>query len=308
MSDAPYRELLVLFADISGSTAIYEQLGDAAAVELIQGLLTAMEEEVYFHKGTVIKSIGDELLCTFPDVISALAGATAMQQQAASVEGPGGRKLALRVGMHYGQALEDRGDVFGDAVNVAARVVEMARPSQILITDSCFDKIPLLGRSRIRTIDRIAVRGRSAETTIMEVIWQRGRAITTVVPPVTKTHEDSGTVVLQYQGRSFTVAQQGNPFLIGRDASCQLVIPTTMASRQHASIEARRGKFVLTDRSTNGTFVVPEGGRPIHLRREEFVLQGSGWMSFGEQPRAGGDGTVRYEYRAGATIRANTPR
>lgn len=298
MSEPATRELLVLFADISGSTAIYEQLGDAAAVELIQGLLGRMEEEVYFHNGAVVKSIGDELLCTFPDVISALAGATAMQQQAAAVEGPSGRKLSLRVGMHFGAALEDRGDVFGDAVNVAARVVELARPGQILITDACVEKIPLLGRSRIRTIDRVNVRGRSAETTILEVMWQRGRAITTVVPPVLRSQEDAGCVILRHGGRVFTVAQQGNPFLIGRDASCQLVVPTTMVSRQHASIVSRRGKFVLTDRSTNGTFVIPEGGRAIHLRREEFVLQGSGWMSFGEQPRAGAEGAVRYEFHA----------
>ena len=297
MNESPARELLVLFADISGSTAIYEQLGDAPAVELIQGLLARMEEEAYFHKGAVIKSIGDELLCTFPDVISALAGATAMQQQAAAVEGPGGRKLELRIGMHYGPALEDRGDVFGDAVNIAARVVELARPGQVLITDACFDKIPLLGRSRIRIIDRMSVRGRSAETTIMEVMWQRGRMITTVVPPLPRSQEDSGCVELHHAGRSFTIAQQGNPFLIGRDASCQLVIATTMASRQHASIESRRGKFILADRSTNGTFVVPEGGRAIHLRREEFVLQSSGWMGFGEQPRADTNTVVRYEFR-----------
>jgi adenylate cyclase len=294
------REQLVLFADISGSTGIYEQLGDAAAVELIQGLLERMEEETYFHKGTVIKSIGDELLCTFPDVISGLAGATAMQQQATAVKGPGGRKLALRIGMHFGAALEERGDVFGDAVNIAARVVEAAGPGQILITDSCFDKIPLVGRSRIRTIDRIAVRGRSAETTIMEVMWQRGRSLTTVVPPIARTQQDGGSVLLHHGGRLFIIAQQANPFLIGRETSCQLIVATTMASRQHASIEWRRGKFVLMDRSTNGTFVVPEGGLPIHLRREEFVLQGSGWIGFGEQPRADAQLDVRYEYRPAA--------
>jgi class 3 adenylate cyclase len=293
------RELLVLFADISGSTGIYEQLGDAAAVELIQGLLERMEEEVYFHKGNVIKSIGDALLCTFADVISALAAATAMQQQAAAVEGPGGRNLALRVGMHFGPALEERGDVFGDAVNVAARVVESARPGQILITEVCFDKTPLLGRNRIRTIDRITVRGRSAETTIMEVMWQRGRSHTTVVPPVTRTQQDAGTLLVHYAGRVLMVAEQANPFLIGRDVSCQLVVAATMASRQHASIESRRGKFVLIDRSTNGTVVLPEGGQPIHLRREEFVLQGSGWLGFGEEPDAAAEAAVRYELRPG---------
>jgi len=297
MSEAPSRDMLVLFADISGSTAIYEQLGDAPAVELIQGLLTRMGEEAYFHKGEVIKSIGDELLCTFPDVVSALAAATAMQQQAAAVSGPSGRTLALRVGMHYGPALEDRGDVFGDAVNIAARVVELARPGQILITETCFEKIPLLGRTRIRTIDQITVRGRSSETTIMEVVWQRGRAVTTIVPPVQRAQGDGGSVVLAHGGRTYTIAPRGNPFVFGRDASCQLVLPTTMASRQHASLEWRRGKFVLADRSTNGTFVIPEGARAIHLRREELVLQGAGLIGFGEVPREGAAAVVRYECR-----------
>jgi class 3 adenylate cyclase len=297
------REMLVMFADIGGSTSIYEQLGDAAAVELIQELLARMEEEAYFHRGAVIKTIGDELLCTFPDPVSGLAAATAMQQQAASMSGPGGRKLALRIGMHYGPALEDRGDLFGDAVNVAARVVELAQSGQTLITDACFERVPLLGRSRIRTIDRMSVRGRSAETTIMEVMWQHGRAVTTVVPPVPRSHVDEGCVILHHAGRAYTIAPQGNPFLIGRDASCQLCVTMTMASRQHAAVEWRRGKFVLTDRSTNGTFVVPEGGRPIHLRREEFVLQGNGLIGLGEQPRVESGAVVGYEFRPG-TLRS----
>jgi class 3 adenylate cyclase len=297
MSENTARELLVLFADISGSTSIYEQIGDAAAVELIQGLLGRMEEETYFHRGVVVKSIGDELLCTFPDVVSGLAAATAMQQQAAAMPGPDGRALALRIGMHFGPALEGRGDVFGDAVNVAARVVELARPGQVLITDACFEKVPLLGRSRIRTIDRIAVRGRSVETTILEVMWQRGRTVTTVVPPVPRAHEDEGCVVLNHASRAYTIAQQSHPFLMGRDASCQLVVASTMASRQHASIQWRRGKFVLGDRSTNGTFIVPDGGRPIHLRREEFVLQGAGSIGLGEMPRTESAAVVRYEFK-----------
>jgi pSer/pThr/pTyr-binding forkhead associated (FHA) protein len=125
--------------------------------------------------------------------------------------------------------------------------------------------------------------------------------MTTIMPPAQRTpQEEAGCVVVHYGGRTFTIAQQGNPFLVGRDSSCQLVVTTTMASRQHASIEWRRGKFILSDRSTNGTFVLPEGGRPIHLRREEFVLQGAGLLGFGEQPRAEGSGGVSYEYRASA--------
>jgi adenylate cyclase len=294
MAEAASRDLLVLFADISGSTSIYEQLGDAVAVELIQGLLASMEEEVLMHKGDVIKSIGDELLCTFGDVVSALAAATAMHQQAGAVSGPGGRALALRIGMHYGPTIEDRGDVFGDGVIVASRVVELARPGQILITEECFARVPLLGRSRIRQVDKIMVRGRSAEVTVMEVMWERGRMVTTIVPPVQRPPTETARMQIDYRGRTFTVAQQSNLLLIGRDASCQIVVSGAKTSRQHAALEWRRGKFVLEDRSTNGSFVLPDGGQLIHLRREELVLQGSGLIGFGEQPREGGAAVVRY--------------
>ena len=295
MTEAAARDLLVLFADISGSTSIYEQLGDAVAVELIQSLLSAMEEEVLMHKGDVIKSIGDELLCTFTDVVSALAAATAMHQQAGAKSGPGGRALALRIGMHFGPTIEDRGDVFGDGVIVASRVVELARPGQILITEECFARVPLLGRSRIRTVDKIMVRGRSAEVTVMEVMWERGRMVTTIVPPVQRPPTESARMQIDYSGRSFTIAQQSNLMLIGRDASCQIVVSGAKTSRQHAALEWRRGKFVLEDRSTNGSFVLPDGGQLIHLRREELVLQGSGLIGFGEQPREGGPAVVRYQ-------------
>jgi len=295
MSEAASRDLLVLFADISGSTSIYEQLGDAVAVELIQGLLASMEEEVLMHKGEVVKSIGDELLCTFNDVVSALAAATAMHQQAGAVSGPGGRALSLRIGMHYGPTIEDRGDVFGDGVIVASRVVELARPGQILITEECFARVPLLGRSRIRTVDKIMVRGRSAEVTVMEVMWERGRMVTTIVPPVQRPPSESARMQIDYRGRTFTIVQQSNLMLIGRDASCQIVVMGPKTSRQHAALEWRRGKFVLEDRSTNGSFVLPDGGQLIHLRREELVLQGAGLIGFGEQPREGGAAVVRYE-------------
>ena len=295
MSDAASRDLLVLFADISGSTSIYEQLGDAVAVELIQGLLASMEEEVLMHKGEVIKSIGDELLCTFTDVVSALAAATAMHQQAGAVSGPGGRALALRIGMHFGATIKDRGDIFGDAVIVASRVVEMARPGQILITEECFARVPLLGRSRIRAVDKITVRGRSVEVTVMEVLWERGRMVTTIVPPIQRPPTETARMQIDYRGRTFTIAQQSNLMLIGRDASCQIVVSGAKTSRQHAALEWRRGKFVLEDRSTNGSFVLPDGGQLIHLRREELVLTGSGLIGFGEQPREGGSAVVRYE-------------
>jgi adenylate cyclase len=75
--------------------------------------------------------------------------------------------------------------------------------------------------------------------------------------------------------------ESGAALLLGRDVGCQVVVTDRMASRQHARIEHRQGKFMLTDLSTNGTFVTFEGESEISLRREEVMLRGTGRIAFG---------------------------
>jgi len=288
------RPLTVVFADISDSTALYEQLGDLAGHELIRGCLVLMREAVEAHGGTVVKTIGDELMCVFPDVVSATGAATAMQHEAQSMAAPGGRTMALRIGIHHGTGLEEGGDVFGEAVNVAARVVGLARAGQILLTQDCYTRLPELGRSRIREIDSFTVKGRTAEITIMEVLWRGSESNTTHVPCPAEPIRHDSMLAFTYADRVMSVPQAAERFVIGRDGGCQLVLSAGMASRQHATVEWRRGKYVLIDRSTNGTFVKPDGERQVKLKREEFVLHGHGVIGFGEAAGASAQGSARY--------------
>jgi len=292
----PQRSLAVVFADISGSTAIYEHLGDQAGHQLIRGCLALMQEGVEAHGGQVVKAIGDELMCTFPDVVSALGAATRMQQEVQELAAPGGRNMSLRIGVHQGLALlEEGGDVYGQAVNVAARVVAIARAGQILITQDCCAALPALTRNRIREIDRFALRGRRAEVTIYEVMWRGAEDNTTDIPAmVGAAHRADAMCVLTYDGSRVIVPQRTTPFILGRDVDCHLVVAGAKVSRQHAIIEWRRGKYVLIDRSTNGTFVKPEGERTVMVKHEELYLHGRGLIGFGELAGESMRGSAHY--------------
>src|SRR5690606_30674497 len=75
------------------------------------------------------------------------------------------------------------------------------------------------------------------------------------------------------------VPADGSAFVLGRADNCSLVVPAPLASRQHARIEFRRGKYILVDQSTNGTWVRLQDGKDVYLRREELPLWGAGIIS-----------------------------
>ncbi|HEB58786.1 MAG TPA: FHA domain-containing protein [Gammaproteobacteria bacterium] len=71
-------------------------------------------------------------------------------------------------------------------------------------------------------------------------------------------------------------------FIFGRASDCDMVVPSEFASRQHARILFRKGKFVLIDQSRNGTFVKTQGGKEVYIQGEEVPLSGSGFISLGK--------------------------
>ncbi|HEX9782105.1 MAG TPA: adenylate/guanylate cyclase domain-containing protein, partial [Opitutaceae bacterium] len=123
--------LAIVFADISGSTRLYESLGDAIARELVAQCLGVMTEYVDKHGGKVIKTIGDEIMCTFPSADQAIEASMGMQEGVTEdlpeLNPNTPSTLTIRVGLHFGPAIIEGEDVFGDAVNVAARMAGLAK-------------------------------------------------------------------------------------------------------------------------------------------------------------------------------------
>lgn len=285
----------IMFADIAGSTEIYERLGDERARVEIGERLRRVGDTIAEYSGTLIKTIGDEVLCTFREPEDAVRAAAAMHRGIELKAPANGSDLytsgAMRIGLHRGPVIYDRGDIFGRAVNLAARIVSLAKAQQTLATRRIVDHLPATQRSSTRLIDRLGVKGRRGPVEVFELIWKEEDMTTLVgesVPQGVVDPEDHPYLLLSYQGREIHVDGR-QPFLIlGRSPSCDLVIDDKMVSRLHLRIEMRRGKFYLVDHSSNGTYLVSGDGEEQVLRREETALPERGRLSpgrsFSERP------------------------
>lgn len=271
------ENLAVLFADIGGSTRLYESSGDQRAFELISsciGRLTAIIEK---HQGTVIKSMGDGLMASFATADSALSVGSFLQESEAKQD------LEISVGFDCGSVIEQDGDVFGDTVNVAARLSDLARGGEILMTEQAARLLsPGLG-CHAAFFDKMHVKGRAEPLRVYR--FEPPQADTTEVLSATGVGTRSVAVLpLCYRGTEITVSAEADCFVMGRGEGCDLLVPVLYVSRQHAVIEFKRGNFHLTDVSTNGTYIVSETAQFVHLKRESAQLPESGTLSLGRAP------------------------
>lgn len=273
----------VLFADVCGSTRLYELLGDAKAFTTINTCLEILRRLTIAHEGAVVKTIGDEIMAVFPNAAAAAQAACEMQMVINAKPSVDGIQIAIRIGFHFGPVLENPndGDVFGDTVNIAARMSEIAQAQQIITTGSTVLALPGIMRASTRTLSSLTIKGKNDDIEVREVIWQESEEMTMMVSN-TYSNEDAEPVLqLNYRNTELTVNAARPSISIGRDEKADIVIADRSASRMHARIELRRDKFVLVDTSSNGSFVTIGKETEIPLRREEIVLRESGTISLG---------------------------
>ena len=278
MESAP-RKLAVLFADVAGSTKLYETLGDAEALATIGRCLGLMKSICEEHGGRIVKTIGDEAMAVFPLPANAAYAAIAMQNQISALRTSKGAPLAIHAGFHFGPVIDDNADVFGDSVNVAARLAALAKAGQTLVSEETVAVLSPSLRARTRDQDAHTVRGKQNDIHTFELIWQESEEELTAVS--TRPAIRPVGLKLTHGAREVDLDQKSAPITLGRDAQNDLVIMDRKASRLHARIERRRDKFVIVDVSSNGTFCTMNDEPEIMLRREELILRGSGRISFG---------------------------
>ena len=278
-------EAAVLFADVSGSTKLYETVGDAVAHAAIEKCVNLMREKTVQATGRVIKTIGDEVMSAFPTADAAADAAIEMQSGIAELPAVGTTKIGIRIGFNYGPVVERDGDVFGDAVNLAARLSHVATKDQIITAKDTVMRMSPMLKSSTRAITTIQVKGKVEEIQVYELIWQQSADMTTLASTKSIFKPKKTQLRLKVQGTEVILSPEKPAVALGRDATADVVIRERMASRAHGKIERRLDKFILSDHSANGTYVTVEGDREIVLRREEFTLRGHGWIAFG-QPRA----------------------
>jgi class 3 adenylate cyclase len=295
----PPSQLGILFADVCGSTRLYETVGDAEARARIGRCIALMTEAAERRGGTLIKTIGDEIMCRFPRAEDAAAAALEMQDAVAGAEiaGAPGSSLAIHVGLHYGPVVIEERDIFGDAVNLASRMVNLAKRDQVLTTAATVDALPPGLRKSARQVDRAAVRGKKEPIDVYELVWQEAEATQITgraweVPPEVKLA--SARMLLTMGGHELEVSETHPSLTVGRSAQNDVVVPHQQASRLHARIDYRNGRFLLTDQSSNGTWIVDLEGKSTLVRHDSHVLSGSGMLAFGHLPAPGEPDLLRF--------------
>lgn len=275
-------EAAVLFADVSGSTKLYETAGDSVAHAAIEQCIGIMRDKTVGAKGRVVKTIGDEVMSQFPSADAAADAAIEMQLAIAELPPVGKSVLGIRIGFNHGPIVERDGDVFGDAVNLASRLSHVATKGQIITARETVMLMSPMLKSSTRPITTIQVKGKTQEIQVYELIWQQSEDATTMASHKSVFKPRNATLRLKVEGTEVVLSSERPMVALGRDPTADLVIRERMASRAHGKIERRLDKFILTDHSANGTFVTVEGDREIVLRREEFTLRGHGWIAFGQ--------------------------
>jgi hypothetical protein len=247
-----------------------------------------MERATAAFQGRTIKTIGDEAMAVFDTAEGAALAAGEMQRRIDVLPPVSGIKLAIRIGMHHGPVLEENGDVFGDTVNTAARLVALAKAGQILASVEVVAHLSPALRAATREIDMLAVRGKDEGVHAFEVIWQESDDLTMRSERAAPVESRVLRLRLRHGSAEIVLGPERPAALLGRDIHCDVVIRDTRASRSHARIEHRRDKFVLVDQSTNGTYVTLQGEAEFVLKREEVILRGRGRIAFGHTRREAG--------------------
>ena len=306
-------EVTVVFADLTGSTGVFESLGNSKATQAITRLTQWIGKVCTTQNGHVVKNLGDGVLMVFIKNTDAIDAVTEMQRVHAEriKTWPEKLKMRLQVGMARGEVIEQDGDFFGDAVNVASRLSDLSGPDQILGTDVVINQLPPDSLVRFRSLGAMDIRGRSETCMVYRVEWQNEvLSDFFTVPaslsasPFAKSVPQLGSISLSWLDLEGSFTSTDLPMHLGRVAEAQFVVNDPRVSRLHAKITWRAGKFYLEDVSSYGTWVrFASGDAIVALRRQECVLLVEGEIALGAPFEDFTVPTVSFKFPVGKALK-----
>lgn len=307
-------EVTVVFADLTGSTGVFESLGNAKATQAITRLTQWVGKVCASQNGHVVKYLGDGVLMVFPDNNDAVEAVTEMQRVHTEriKTWPDKLKMRLQVGLARGEIVEQAGDCFGDAVNVAARLSDLSGPDQILATDVVIDSLPAYTLVRSRSLGAMDIRGRNESCVVHRIEWQNEvLSDFFTVPagltpsPFAKPVPQAGAIKLSWLDVEASFTSNDLPIYLGRVAEAQFVVNDPRVSRLHAKISWRAGKFYLEDVSSYGTWVrFAASSAILALRRQECAMLVEGEIAMGAPFEDFTVPTVAFQFPGSASLRA----
>jgi adenylate cyclase len=277
----------VLFADLRGSTSLYETLGNAAATAVVTQNVAALARIVREQRGRVVKTLGDGLMAVFDTPAQGVRAADDMHESLARLA-PVARRMPaveLQVALAQGEVVEMSGDCFGDAVNVAARLLDHAGDNETLATSAVLAGLPGHEQVRFRSLGRMQLRGR-AEPVHVHLLEAHsiGDDATTAFGGLSPVAEPEG-IRLTWLNMTKVFSGPNLPVVLGRSPQATYSIDDSRVSRSHARIDWHGGTFQLTDLSYNGSYVrFGDSAEIVSLRRGTCTLHGKGVIGLGTPP------------------------
>lgn len=291
----------VLFADLRGSTSLYESLGNAEAASVVTHSVAVVARIMEGQGGRVIKTLGDGLMAVFPHPVGAVRAAEEVHESLERVMGAArpSRSPVMRVqiAMAHGEVIEVAGDCFGDAVNVSARLLDHAGDNETLVTAQTLAVLPSDVRERFRRLERLHLRGRVEPVEVWRFEARRAGPdpLSTMFGDSAPTTVPEG-IRLVSEGISRIHTVRNLPAILGRSHEAAYCLDDSRVSRMHARIEWHSGNFQLTDLSSNGTYVrFGRQSEVVTLRRGACTLHGRGVICLGVSPNIINAPTVSFE-------------
>jgi adenylate cyclase len=276
------QNVTILFADICKSSKIYEILGDQEAQQVVGKILTRLTDITEQYNGKVFKSIGDAVMSIFSSSENAVEASKNMQEALKQdfSEIAGSFPINIHIGFHHGPVIIDDGDAFGDAVNIASRLADYAKPRQIVTTKTTIEEMPERLTPLIRYVSDIKVKNISEEIMVYEILWNK-RDITTIMDHQKFSYKFHTRLDLTVGNQTIVVDNERPAITIGRMDYNDIVIDLSWISRSHISIEYRKGIFMVVDKSSNGTYIYPDEEDMKLIMKSEHLLSGKGYILLG---------------------------
>jgi adenylate cyclase len=302
MSNTQLR-IVVLYADVSGSTRLYEKFGDDIAHADVHTCIDILSNVVDQHDGKKIKTIGDEIMCSFYSPEKAAQAAIQMNRDLKDASEAGrfqSGEVHVKMGWHYGNGMYRDDDIIGEAPIIAQQIIGMAKRDEILTTQKSIDELSPILKCTAKFIDRVEAEDGSGDIDVYSLPWDEEDSDETVVVSGAESHDITlglmhKGLILRYKDQQVEMDQHNTHCHIGSGVDNELVVRGEYTSRHHAEIFYRHGRFHLSDMSTNGTGIIHEGDDFVRLHREERMLSGTGTICFGGEPNADPDAAVEYE-------------
>jgi hypothetical protein len=175
-------------------------------------------------------------------------------------------------------------------------MTSQAKSKQIVISGFTVEQMSPELRNQARQIDVATVRGRLDEVALFELVWQPDEA-TSMLPTIEWENKDrkASKLLLNFKDSTVEVSDRRKSINLGRADDNDVVVKGNLISRIHAKIEMRRGKFVIIDQSTNGTFVQNVQGRELFVRRDSAELDEEGTIGLGRTEEPGSPLAIYYK-------------